>query len=122
MSMVTTQMQLVAHHALHKPDPNQACRVAALGMTSGTHAPLKGGCMAAVQEDFGDMAQQKETMQQLVKGWKVCNFQELLEATPLENIKLSKIYQRCGLCLVLPEPDILQAFTIDVGAPYFECA
>ena len=52
---------------------------------------------AAVQEDFGDQAQQKETMKQLVKGWKVGNFQELLEATPLENIKLSKIYQRCAL-------------------------
>ena len=51
---------------------------------------------AAVQEDFGDQAQQKETMRQLVKGWKVGNFQELLDATPLESIKLSKIYQRCA--------------------------
>ena len=37
---------------------------------------------------------------QLVKGWKVGNFQELLEATPLENIKLSKIYQRYARLLL----------------------
>ncbi len=46
------------------------------------------------QEDFGDMAQQKETMRRLVKGWTVGNLQQLLEATPLDQIKLSKIYQR----------------------------
>ncbi len=46
------------------------------------------------QEDFGDMAQQKETMRRLVKGWTVGNLQQLMEATPLDQIKLSKIYQR----------------------------
>lgn len=40
------------------------------------------------------MAQQKETMRRLVKGWTVGNLQQLLEATPLDQIKLSKIYQR----------------------------
>ncbi|CAL8469098.1 g8639 [Coccomyxa elongata] len=51
-------------------------------------------CGARPDEDFGDMAQQKETMRQLVKGWTVGNLQQLLEATPLDQIKLSKIYQR----------------------------
>ncbi len=51
-------------------------------------------CVGVRQEDFGDMAQQKETMRQLVKGWTVGNLQQLLEATPLDQIKLSKIYQR----------------------------
>ena len=54
-----------------------------------------------MQEDFGDAEQQKVIMQKMVKGWNVGPFQQLLEATPPNQIKLSKIYQRCAqnLCI-----------------------
>ncbi|KAK9908124.1 hypothetical protein WJX75_002954 [Coccomyxa subellipsoidea] len=45
-------------------------------------------------EDFGDPEQQKKTMQRMVKGWTIGPFQQLLEATPPNKMKISKIYQR----------------------------
>lgn len=56
-------------------------------------------CVRIEQEEFGDAAQQKETMKQLVKGWNNGIYQQLLEATPPDQIKFSKIYQRCVLQL-----------------------
>jgi hypothetical protein len=50
--------------------------------------------LSAPQDTFGDAMQQKELMQKLVKGWDVANFHDVMEATPLENLKLSQIYQR----------------------------
>ncbi|EIE21026.1 FAD/NAD(P)-binding domain-containing protein [Coccomyxa subellipsoidea C-169] len=51
-------------------------------------------CSGREDEDFGDAEQQKVIMQKMVKGWNVGPFQQLLEATPPNQIKLSKIYQR----------------------------
>ena len=56
-------------------------------------------CRDAVQEDFGRTPEkQQELLRSMIKGWTVGTppFQEVLAANKPGDLKLSKIYQRCG--------------------------
>jgi hypothetical protein len=61
-------------------------------------------CLPSTQEFFGKSPEQeKEIMKGMIKGWTcgVPSFQDVVDANKPEDVKLSKIYQRCASKLVI---------------------